>query len=157
MKADPELPLKFANVVLEELASIRSELVSQRTALIEILSRTTKERRRTIKDRLYDKRLHGPMDRAPALKARIGLRNFSHYDRLEIWQRQARWRSLVSDRPSSAVDVLCGYWVSGGKWVTFVSNYSPELHQLEGHGSCWFGDEIAKWDVHWTELPFPPL
>jgi hypothetical protein len=74
MNRDPDLPVKFANGVLEELAILRGELVSQRSLLIELLSRTTREPRRRIKDRLYDKRLVGPVHIARELKQRVGLK-----------------------------------------------------------------------------------
>jgi len=74
MKRDPELAEKFANVVLEELAALRGELISHRALLIELLSRTSKEPRRKIKDRLYGRRLRGPMSLARELKERAGLR-----------------------------------------------------------------------------------
>jgi len=75
MKPDPELPFRFANVVLEELAILRAEMISQRSLLIELLSRTSKERRRKIKDRLYDKRNAGPFRMARELKRRVGLKD----------------------------------------------------------------------------------
>jgi hypothetical protein len=56
MKPDPDLPIRFANTILEELAQIRAELLSQRKLLIEISSRQSKEPRRKIKDRAYDDR-----------------------------------------------------------------------------------------------------
>jgi hypothetical protein len=74
MKMDPELPEKFATSVLEELALLHAELISQRSLLIELLSRTSKERRRRIKDRLYDKRIAASFRIAPELRKRAGLR-----------------------------------------------------------------------------------
>lgn len=72
MKPDPELPYRFANAVLEELALIRGELIAQRKLLIELASCVSKERRRTIKDRTYDRRLTG-LDIAKKLKGRVKL------------------------------------------------------------------------------------
>jgi hypothetical protein len=72
MKADPELPTKFAKAVLNELALIRAELISQRKLLVELLSRNSKEPRRKIKHRLYQDRLRGPFEIAPALKLKVG-------------------------------------------------------------------------------------
>jgi hypothetical protein len=70
---DPELAIKFANTVLEELALLRAELMSQRKLITELLSLTTKEPRRSIRQRLYRDRLKGPFDIARALKERVGL------------------------------------------------------------------------------------
>jgi hypothetical protein len=77
MKTDPELPEKFATSVLKELALLRAEMISQRSLLIELLSRISHERRRKIKDRLYDKRIDAAFRIAPTLRKRVGLRKRS--------------------------------------------------------------------------------
>lgn len=74
MKNDPELPERFAVSVLEELALLRAEMISQRSLLIELLSNVTKEQRRKIKHRLYDKRNAAAFSIAPALRQRVGLK-----------------------------------------------------------------------------------
>jgi hypothetical protein len=74
MKTDPELPEKFAISVLEQLALLRAEMVAQRSLLIELLSRTTHERRRKIKERLYDKRMATAFRIAPGLRKHVGLK-----------------------------------------------------------------------------------
>jgi len=74
MKTDPELPEKFATSVLEQLALLRGEMISQRSLLIELLSRTSHERRRKIKDRLYDKRVDATLRIAPSLRKHVGLK-----------------------------------------------------------------------------------
>ena len=73
MKPDPELPVRFADTVLEELATIRAELFAQRKLLIELLSRVSKERRRKIKDRLYDERTKTFYTIARDLKRKVWL------------------------------------------------------------------------------------
>ena len=73
MKKYPEVQGKFATAVLEELALLRAEMISQRSLLIELLSRITKERRRQIKDRLYDKRITASFRIAPMIRKTSGL------------------------------------------------------------------------------------
>lgn len=72
MKPDPELPIKFANAVLEQLAFIRTELITQRKLLIALSSHNTHERRRDIKGRLRDQRRNAH-DIAAELKREVGL------------------------------------------------------------------------------------
>ena len=81
MKTDSELPEKFATSVLEQLALLRGEMVAQRSLLIELLSRTTHERRRKIKDRLYDKRNAAAFRIAPSLRKHVGLKKRGHLSR----------------------------------------------------------------------------
>jgi len=68
---DPKLPERFAVTILEQLAFIRAELFAQRKLLIEILSSITKERRRKIKERTYDRCIRGHW-KARELKQRVG-------------------------------------------------------------------------------------
>lgn len=72
MNRDPELAIKFANTMLEELAAIRGELISQRKLLIDLSSKVTHERRRKVKNRAYGTRLR-TIDIARELKQRAGL------------------------------------------------------------------------------------
>jgi hypothetical protein len=81
MKTDPELPEKFATSLLEQIALLRAEMVAQRSLLIELLSRTTHERRRTIKERLYDKRMAVAFRIAPSLRRHVGLKKRGHLSR----------------------------------------------------------------------------
>ncbi len=81
MNKDPELPEKFATAVLEQIALLRAEMISQRSLLIELLSRTSHERRRKIKDRLYDKRMDAAFRIAPSLRKHVGLKKRGHLSR----------------------------------------------------------------------------
>jgi len=74
MKPDPELPEKFATSLIEQIALLRAEVIAQRSLLIELLSLTSHERRRKIKDRLYDKRMKVVFRLAPSLRKHIGLK-----------------------------------------------------------------------------------
>jgi hypothetical protein len=74
MKPDPELPEKFATSLIEQIALLRAEMIAQRSLLIELLSRTSHERRRKIKERLYDKRMAAAFRIAPSLRKHIGLK-----------------------------------------------------------------------------------
>jgi hypothetical protein len=67
------LAVRFAHVVLEELAMLRAELVCQRSIHIELLSRLSRESRRKIKHRLFLKNELAPHRIAKELKQRVGL------------------------------------------------------------------------------------
>lgn len=72
MPRDPDIGRRFANTVLEELARLRCEQVSQRKLIVELLSVITKERRRKIKDRAFERREHWRIV-ADELKEDVGL------------------------------------------------------------------------------------
>jgi hypothetical protein len=81
MNADSELPEKFATSILEQFALLRAEMVAQRSLLIELLSRTSHERRRKIKERLYHKRIAAAFRIAPCLRKDVGLKKRGHLSR----------------------------------------------------------------------------
>jgi hypothetical protein len=74
MKKDPEIGEKFAVAIIEQLALLRAELICQRALLIELVSRASHERRRTIKERVYDKRMAAAFRIAPSLRKKVGLK-----------------------------------------------------------------------------------